>query len=110
MNQRLLLTVVGIALVSVFVVSAAQSGWHGASGSFFAAACGRIGLVALAAALAWPQLIPLVRRFPVWVWGIFGVAGLIVLVRPKLFLVAFALAAAAVAIQSALRFLHRNLR
>ncbi len=109
MTQRTLLAIAGFALVLVFVFSAMKTGWQGASNAFFAAACGRVGLVVLAAALAWPQLIPLVRKFPPWFWGTILVAGVVIAVRPKLFLVAIGLVVAAVAIQGGIGWINRNI-
>jgi hypothetical protein len=99
MNHRLLLAVAGFALLGLFLWTAIRSGWSGASASFFAAACGRAGLLTLAAAFAWPQLWPLVKRFPAWFWLTLLLAGMIVIVRPRLIIVAAGLLLAAVLIQ-----------
>ncbi len=109
MTQRMLLAIAGFGLLSVFIYSALQTGWQGASNAFFAAACGRVGLVTLAAAFAWPQVAPLVRKFPPWFWGTILFAGILVAVRPRLFLAAIGLVIAAVVIQGGIGWVNRHI-
>jgi hypothetical protein len=109
MNLRLLLTATGGILIGVYLLAALRFGWNGAAQSFLVCASGRVGLVALAAALAWPQIVPLTRRFPVWLWGMLGFAMLLVAFRPKLIFVAAGLVLAAIAIHGGLGWLNRSL-
>lgn len=109
MKQRSLVAIAGATLIAVFFLVAISSGWHGARESFFANACARAGLVTLAAALAWPQLSPLWRKFPPWFWGTVALALLIVLLRPRLIFFAVALVAAVAAIHGGMRWISRNM-
>lgn len=110
MSQRILLAIVGVGLVAVFLAAALANGLNGASESFFANACARIGLIVLVIALAWPHLVPLWRRLPVWFWIALFAALSIAVLRPRLILVSVGLVIAAVLIQGGLGWLSRNLR
>jgi hypothetical protein len=110
MKQRSFLTIAGALLIVVYFAVAIQSGWQGARESFFANVCARAGLVTLAAALAWPQLSHLGRRFPPWFWGTVAIALLIVVVRPRLFLAAIALVVLVSAIHGGLRWISTTMR
>lgn len=108
MIQRSLLAVAGTLLIAVFFTVAFGNGWHGASHSFFASACARAGLVMLALALAWPQLLPLWRKFPPWFWGTVALALVIVLLRPKLIFLAIGLVLAVTAIHGGMRWMSKH--
>lgn len=108
MIHRALLAIMGVALLGVYVVVAGTSGWQGASESFFANAAARVGLVVLVIALAWPHLIPLWRRMPLWFWIAVFVALSLAIVRPRLILLSISLVVAAVLIQGGLGWLARQ--
>ena len=110
MNQRLVLALAGAILIVMYFVIAVQSGWNGARESFFANICARAGLVTLAAALAWPQLTPLGRRFPLWFWGTIGLALLIVVIRPRLVVLAVALVVIVSVAHGGIRWISKFLR
>lgn len=108
MRQRTLLTIIGAILVAIYLFVAIGGGWPGASQSFFANSCLRVGLVALAAAFAWPQLFPLWRKFPPWFLGTIVFALLLVLIRPRLIFVSLGLVVLVVAIHGGIRWLSHN--
>lgn len=110
MRPRGLLTIAGCCLVGVFFLTSPFLGWQGAGQSFFANASLRVGLVALAVALAWPQLIPIWRRFPPWFWAAAIMLTLLLLVvQPRFLLVAMALLLALVLIQGGSRWISSRL-
>ncbi len=108
MKQRSLLAIAGTLLIAIFVAVAFGDGWQGASHSFFASASARAGLVMLALALAWPQLVPLWKRFPPWFWGTVLLALVIVLLRPRLLLLAMGLVLAVAAIHGGIGWITKT--
>jgi hypothetical protein len=108
MKPRLLLTLVGAGLVLVYVAIGIQAGWGAANRSFWGASCARAGLVALAAALAWPQLESIARRLPPWVWAVVGLVGLVVIAYPRLIFVGLALVLAVIALNRGLQWVRRH--
>lgn len=104
--RRIVLGIVALLFTGLGLVGLVKYGVGDSGGSAAASVALRTGVLLGVLWLALPQVEQLFRRFPPWLLGTLGLGGLVLLIRPRMFIYVLPILAALLVLQLAGRLLQ----